>query len=103
MLDNAIPMLVQGFPNLCRIGRQYLTSNHNHHVSRRQTMLILAKTLTKQPLQRIALYRVRNLFPGDSESETRVISRFFSDQDCNTGVAPSNIVLKYLLELDRAG
>ena len=103
MLDNAIPMLVQGFSNLCRIGRQYLTSNHNHHVSRRQTMLIFAKTLTKQPLQRIALYRLRNLFPGDSESETRVVSRFFSDQNCETGVAQSNIVLKYLLEIDRAG
>ena len=66
-------------------------------------MLILAKTLAKQPLQRITLYRLRNLFPGYSESETRMTSRFFTDQDCNTGVAPSNIVLKYLLELDRAG
>ena len=65
-------------------------------------MLILAKTLAKQPLQRIALYRLRNLFPGYSESETRMVSLFFSDQDCNTGVAPSNIVLEYLLELDRA-
>ena len=103
MLDNAVPMLVQGFSNLCRIDCQYLTSNHTHHVSRRQTMLILAKTLSKQSLQRIALYRPRNLFPGYSESETRMASRFFSDQDRNTGVAPSSIVLKYLLELDRAG
>ncbi len=103
MLDDAVPMLVQGFSNLCRVGCQYLTSNHNHHVPCRQTMLILAKTFTKQPLQRIALYRLRNLFPGNSESETRVASRFLSDQDCDTGVAPSNIVLKYLLELDRAG
>lgn len=103
MLDNAVPMLVQGFSNLCRVGCQYLTSNHNHHVSCRQTMLILAKTFTKQPLQRIALYCLRNLFPGYGESETRMATRFVSDQDCDTGVAPANIVLKYLLELDRAG
>jgi hypothetical protein len=66
-------------------------------------MLIPAKAFAKQPLQRIAFYRRWNLFPGDRKSEPRVLSPVFRNQDCNTGVATSDIILKNLLEIDCAG
>jgi len=66
-------------------------------------MLIPTKTLAKKPLQRIALYRFGHLFPGNRKSEARVDTPILRNQDCNTGVAASGIVLKYLLEIESAG
>jgi len=103
LLDDAVPMLVQGISNFSRLSCQNFTSYHNNHVSCRQPMLIPAKAFAKQPLQRIAFYRRWNLFPGDRKSEARVHSPVFRNQDCNTGVATSDIILKYLLEIDCAG
>jgi len=103
LLDDAVPMLVQGCSDLCRFGCQYFTSHHNHHVSGRQPKLIPAKAFTKQSLQHIAFYRGRYLFPGDRKPEARALARFIRNQNCNTGIATSDIVLKYLLEIDRTG
>ena len=103
MLDDTVPMLVQGISNLCRFSCQNFTSYHNNHVSCRQPMLIPAKALAKKPFQRIAFYRFRHLFPGNRKSEARDLTPIPRNQDCNTGVATSDIVLKYLLELESAG
>ena len=103
MLDDAVPVLLQGLSNLCRFSRQNFTSNHNYHIPCRQPMLIPAKAFAKQSFQRIALHRPGYLFPGNSESQARTVTRILRNQDCHPGVAASNIVLKNLLEIDRAG
>ncbi len=103
MLDDAVPVLVQGISNLCRFNCQNFTSNHNNYVSCWQPMLISAKALAKKALQRIAFYRFRHLFPGNRKSEARIRTPILSNQNCNTGVATSDIVIKYLLEIESAG
>jgi len=65
-------------------------------------MLIFTETLPKQPFQRIALYRGRYLFSCQRKSKAGVHTALFSNQDRNAGVAAPNIVLKYLLEIERS-
>jgi len=103
LLDDAVPVLLQGISNFCRFSCQNLTPYHNDDVSRRQSMLIPAKTLAKKPFQRIPVYRFSDLFPGDGKSEARAVARIFSNQNCHPVIATSNIVLKYLLKIDCAG
>ena len=103
MLDDAVPVLLQGISNLCRFSCQDLMPYHNHYVSCRQSMLVPAETFTKKPFQRVAAYRFSDLFPGDGKSEARAIARMFSDQNRHPVIATSNIVLKYLLKIDCAG
>lgn len=103
MLDDAVPMLVQGIFNLGRLSCQNFTSYHNYHVSCRQPMLILAKAFAKQSFQCIAFYRPGHLFSGYRKTETGVSALILRNQNSNTGVATSEIVLEYLLEIYRAG
>lgn len=103
MLDDAVPVLLQGISNFCRFSCQNIASYHNHHVSRRQAMLVSAKTLAKQPFQRVPVYRFSDLLPGDGKSEARAVARIFRDQYRHPVVATSNIVLEYLLKVDGSG
>ena len=65
-------------------------------------MPVLAKALSKQPFQRISLHRGWYLFTCYRKSDTRAYARIFTNQKRDTVVANSNIVLKYLLKIDRA-
>ncbi len=103
MLNDAVPVLVQGISNRYRFRCQNFTSYHNYHVPCRQTMLIPAKTFAEKSLQRIALHRLWYLFLGNRKSESRAFNLVFRNQDCNTGVATSDIILKNLLEFACAG
>ena len=96
-------MSLQAGPDLRGPGRQNIASYHDNHVSGRQTLPVLAEAFPKQAFQRIPLYRFRNLFTRYRESETRVFALSGSDQDRYAIVAATNIVLKYLLKIDRAG
>jgi len=71
-------------------------------------MLIPAKAFAKQSLQRITFYRCWYLLPGNRKSEAGIgpawtRSPLFRNQDCNTGVAAADIILKYLLKVECAG
>jgi len=103
LLDDAVPVLLQRVSNICGFGCQNLASYHNYHIPCWQAMLIFAKAFAKQPFQRIALDCFFYLFPGDCKAEARARTRIFCNQDCHPGIATSNIVLKYLLEIARAG
>lgn len=103
MLDDAVPVSLQAGPDLRGPRRQNFTSHHNHHVSRRQTVPVPAKAFAKQAFQCIPFYRLRDLFTRYCKSEARVFTLSCSDQDGYTIVAATNIVLKYLLKIDRAG
>jgi len=65
-------------------------------------MLIFTETLPKQSFQRIALYRGRYLLSCQRKSKAGMYTALFSNQDRNAGVATPNIVLKYLLEINRS-
>ena len=65
-------------------------------------MLIPAKTLPKQALEAITIHRGRHLLAGDRKTEARMFTGSFTDQDGNTRVAASKIVLKDLLEILRS-
>ena len=65
-------------------------------------MLISTKAIAEQALQFIAFHCLCYLFTRYRKTQTRTIASLFTNQDCNTGIAASNIILKYLLELERA-
>ena len=96
-------MSLQAGPDLRGTGRQNFTPYHNYHVSRRQTVPVSAEAFAKQAFQRIPLYRPRDLFARYCKSEARVFALSGSDQDGYTIVAATNVILKYLLKIARAG
>ena len=102
MLDDTVPVLFQCGSNLGRLSLQYFASNHNHHVAWRQAMLVLAKTLPKQPFQTIPSDRLGHLLAGYRKSEARTFTGLCADQKGDACVAVSNIVLKNLAEIDRS-
>jgi len=65
-------------------------------------MLIFTETLPKQSFQLIALYRVRYLLSCHRKSTAGMYTALFSNHDRNAGFATPNIVLKYLLEINRS-
>ena len=102
MLDDAIPMSVQGLSNPGSVARQDFSPDHDYHVSRRQARPVLAKALAQQAFQRVTLYRFRHLLAGDRKPEARVVACILADQDRQASVAAAKVILKYLLKLDRA-
>jgi hypothetical protein len=65
-------------------------------------MLIFTEAFSKQPFQRIPLYRGWNLLSCQRKSEAGAFTALFSDQDRNARVATAKIVLKNLLKIDRS-
>jgi hypothetical protein len=65
-------------------------------------MLICTETLPKQTFQRITLYRGWYLLSCQCKSKAGVYTALFPNQDRNAGVTTPNIILKYLLEIDRS-
>lgn len=102
MLDDTVPVLFQCGSNLGRFSFQYFAPNHNHHVAWRQAVLVVAKTFPKQSFQTITSDRLGHLLAGYRKSEARTFTGLFADQNGNACVAVSNIVLKYLAEIDRS-
>jgi len=86
-----------------RPNRQYLTSNHNYHVTRREPMLVLSKTFPEQALQRVSFYGPGNLFSSDRETETRAATRSGPNQNGHKVVAATNVIFENLLKFDCAG
>lgn len=102
MLDDTVPVLFQSGSYLCRFSLQYFAPYHNHHVMWWQAVLVSAKTFPKQSFQAIAPGCLRHLFACYRKSEARAFTGFRADQDGDACVAASNIVLKYLLKIDRS-
>lgn len=102
MLDDAIPMSVQGASNPGSVARQNFSPDHDYHVSRRQPRPVFAKALAQQAFQRVTLYRFGHLFAGDRKTEARVVACILANQDRQASVANAKIILKYLLKLVRA-
>ncbi|MGD2173282.1 MAG: hypothetical protein PVI79_05570 [Gammaproteobacteria bacterium] len=103
MLDDAVPVSLQAGPDLRGTCRENFTPYHNYHVSRRQAVSVPAEAFSKQAFQRISLHRFRDLFTRNCETEARVFALSGSDQNGYTVVAATNVVLKYLLKIARAG
>jgi len=62
-------------------------------------MLRFTEAFTKQPFQLVPLYRCWYLFTRYRKSQARTVTGFSSDQNRNTGISTSKIVLKNLLKL----
>ena len=101
LFDDAVPMLIKHGAYFSRPVLKNLASYHNHQVAGRQSMLVSTKTLPKNPLQRIPFYSGRNLLSCQRESKARISTCFLSDQNRYASVTATNIVLKYLLKIDR--
>jgi hypothetical protein len=65
-------------------------------------MPVFAKALPQQPFQRITLHRGWYLFACYRKPDARACTRIFTNQERNTVIANSNIVLKNLLKIDCA-
>jgi hypothetical protein len=65
-------------------------------------MLVFTEAFPKQTFQRISLYRGRYLLSCQRKTETWAHTGIFSNQDRYTGIATPNIVLKYLLKIERS-
>jgi len=96
-------MLIDAGSYLLRIGYQYFAPYHNYDITRRQTMLILAKTFPKHSFQPVAPNRRRYLFTSYRKSQTGSITLLLSHQQRDTTVAVSDVVLEDLAEIDSAG
>ena len=93
-------MLIQGGSDLFRASENYVTSNHDHQVPRRQSMLRFAEALAKQPFEPISINGSGYLFTRNSKSQARTLARLSPNQDRQAGVSTSKIILEYLLKLD---
>lgn len=62
-------------------------------------MLHLTEAFAKQSFQPVPLYRRWYLFSRYRESKARSVTDFPSDQDRNTGIGTSKIILENLLKL----
>jgi len=103
LFDDAVPVSLQAGPDFGGLLRQNLPSYHNYHVSRRQAVPVFSKTLAKQAFQGIALHRPGNLFTRYGEADTRRLAFAVPDQNGDTVVAATKIVLENLLVVARAG
>lgn len=65
-------------------------------------MTIFAKALPKHPFQRITLYCCWYLFARYRKPYARACPCIFTNQERDTVIANSNIVLKNLLKIDCA-
>jgi len=65
-------------------------------------MPVFTKALSQQPFEHIALHCGWYLFACYRKSDTGTYTRIFTNQERDTVVANSNIVLKNLLKIDRA-
>jgi hypothetical protein len=65
-------------------------------------MLVFTEAFPKQTFQRISPYRGRHLLSCQRKSEAGAYTAIISNQDSNTGVTATNIILKYLLKVVRS-
>lgn len=87
MFNDAIPVFFQALVQLRTVDKHYLSSHHNHHISRWQAVLIFSEAFPKYSFQTVSNYRFLNFFPGNGKPDPRTGTQLITDQYGYGGVA----------------